>query len=78
MTERVLKLDADLQQHLVDPGSLDKHARDYLVALESAPETQGSDNGGGHAWTGQIEGEPVRTYRVGQGWTEERCTPRPH
>jgi DNA helicase-2/ATP-dependent DNA helicase PcrA len=37
VTERVLKLDADLQQHLVDPAQLDRHAWDYLVALESAP-----------------------------------------
>ncbi len=37
VTERVLKLDADLQQHLVDPDGLDPHARDYLVALASAP-----------------------------------------
>ncbi|MET1004044.1 MAG: ATP-dependent helicase, partial [Propionibacteriaceae bacterium] len=37
VTERVLKLDADLQQHLVDPAQLDQHARGYLVALESAP-----------------------------------------
>ncbi|HZA71443.1 MAG TPA: ATP-dependent DNA helicase [Propionibacteriaceae bacterium] len=37
VTERVLRLDADLQQHLVDPAELDKHARDLLVALDSAP-----------------------------------------
>jgi ATP-dependent DNA helicase UvrD/PcrA len=37
VTERVLKLDADLQQHLVDPDELDPHARDYLTALASAP-----------------------------------------
>jgi DNA helicase-2/ATP-dependent DNA helicase PcrA len=37
VTERVLKLDADLRQHLVDPAQLDLHARSYLVALESAP-----------------------------------------
>ncbi|HWJ51827.1 MAG TPA: UvrD-helicase domain-containing protein, partial [Propionibacteriaceae bacterium] len=37
VTERVLRLDADLQQHLVDPTELDKHTRDLLVALESAP-----------------------------------------
>jgi DNA helicase-2/ATP-dependent DNA helicase PcrA len=37
VTERVLKLDADLQQHLVDPRRLDGHARAYLMALESAP-----------------------------------------
>jgi DNA helicase II / ATP-dependent DNA helicase PcrA len=38
VTERVLRLDADLQQHLVDPADLDKHTRDLLVALESAPK----------------------------------------
>ncbi len=37
VTERVLRLDADLQSHLVDPADLDSHARDLLVALESAP-----------------------------------------
>ncbi len=37
VTERVLKLDADLQQHLVQPDELDPHARDYLVSLASAP-----------------------------------------
>ncbi|HEY5822606.1 MAG TPA: ATP-dependent DNA helicase [Propionibacteriaceae bacterium] len=37
VTERVLKLDADLQQHLVDPRDLDRHARELLVGLESAP-----------------------------------------
>ncbi len=37
VTERVLRLDADLQQHLVAPTQLDKHARDHLIALDSAP-----------------------------------------
>ena len=37
VTDRVLKLDGDLQQHLVDPGELGPHARDYLVSLASAP-----------------------------------------
>ncbi|GAA3621222.1 ATP-dependent helicase [Microlunatus ginsengisoli] len=37
VTDRVLKLDSDLQQHLVAPDALDPHARDYLLALESAP-----------------------------------------
>ena len=37
VTERVLKLDADLQQHLVDPSELDKHTRDFLVGCASAP-----------------------------------------
>ena len=37
VTERVLRLDADLQQHLVDPTDLDKHARDFLLGCRSAP-----------------------------------------
>jgi DNA helicase II / ATP-dependent DNA helicase PcrA len=37
VTERVLKLDADLQQHLVDAGELDKHTRDFLIGCGSAP-----------------------------------------
>ena len=37
MTERVLRLDADLQQHLVDVSDLDGHARDLLLGLASAP-----------------------------------------
>ncbi len=37
VTERVLRLDADLQQHLVDVGDLDGHARDLLLGLASAP-----------------------------------------
>jgi DNA helicase II / ATP-dependent DNA helicase PcrA len=37
VTERVLKLDADLQQHLVDPSELDKHTRDFLLGCASAP-----------------------------------------
>jgi DNA helicase-2/ATP-dependent DNA helicase PcrA len=37
VTERVLRLDADLQQHLVDMGDLDRHARDLLLGLASAP-----------------------------------------
>ena len=40
VTERVLKLDSDLQQHLVDPDQLDHHARDLLIGLESAPKNQ--------------------------------------
>ena len=40
VTERVLKLDSDLQQHLVDPDQLDHHARDLLIGLESAPRNQ--------------------------------------
>ena len=37
VTERLLKLDADLQQHLVDPSQLDPHAREFLLGCESAP-----------------------------------------
>ncbi|HYP46586.1 MAG TPA: ATP-dependent DNA helicase [Propionibacteriaceae bacterium] len=37
VTERVLRLDADLQQHLVKPGQLDRQARDFLLGLASAP-----------------------------------------
>ena len=40
VTERVLKLDADLQQHLVDPNRLDTHARGHRVGLASAPVNQ--------------------------------------
>jgi DNA helicase II / ATP-dependent DNA helicase PcrA len=37
VTERVLRLDADLQQHLVHLDDLDGHARDLLLGLASAP-----------------------------------------
>jgi DNA helicase II / ATP-dependent DNA helicase PcrA len=37
VTERVLRLDADLQQHLVNVDDLDAHARDMLLGLRSAP-----------------------------------------
>ncbi|HEX2322019.1 MAG TPA: UvrD-helicase domain-containing protein, partial [Streptosporangiaceae bacterium] len=37
VTERVLRLDADLQQHLVNVGDLDGHARDLLLGLAAAP-----------------------------------------
>jgi len=37
VTERVLRLDADLQQHLVDVDALDAHVRDLLLGLRSAP-----------------------------------------
>ncbi|MFP5282590.1 MAG: ATP-dependent helicase, partial [Actinomycetes bacterium] len=37
VTERVVKLDSDLQQHLVAVEELDGHAREHLVALHSAP-----------------------------------------
>jgi DNA helicase-2/ATP-dependent DNA helicase PcrA len=37
VTDRVLRLDADLQQHLVDVSDLDRHARDLLLGLASAP-----------------------------------------
>jgi DNA helicase-2/ATP-dependent DNA helicase PcrA len=37
VTERLLKLDADLRQHLVDPSQLDRHAREFLLGCEAAP-----------------------------------------
>lgn len=37
ITERVLKLDADLQQHLVATRELDAHARRMVLGWESAP-----------------------------------------
>ena len=37
VTERVLKLDAELTSHLVDVRALDAHARDLLVGWDSAP-----------------------------------------
>ena len=37
VTERVLKLDADLQQHLVATAELDGHARELLTGWHSAP-----------------------------------------
>ncbi|WP_152360658.1 ATP-dependent DNA helicase [Microlunatus speluncae] len=37
VTDRVLRLDADLQQHLIDSTRLDKHAREVLTGLASAP-----------------------------------------
>jgi DNA helicase-2/ATP-dependent DNA helicase PcrA len=37
VTERVLRLDADLQQHLVEVDALDAHARNLLVGLRAAP-----------------------------------------
>jgi ATP-dependent DNA helicase UvrD/PcrA len=37
VTERVLRLDADLQQHLVNVDDLDGHARDLLLGLSAAP-----------------------------------------
>ena len=37
VTERVLKLDADLTSHLVDVDALDAHARDLLTGWDSAP-----------------------------------------
>ncbi len=37
VTERVLRLDADLQQHLVSVPELDPHAHTHLLELASAP-----------------------------------------
>ncbi len=37
LTERLLKLDADLTSHLVQPEQVGSHARDFLKALDEAP-----------------------------------------
>ncbi len=37
VTERVLSLDADLQQHLVSGSTLDRHARHWRLAFQAAP-----------------------------------------
>ncbi|MGI8457482.1 MAG: UvrD-helicase domain-containing protein [Propionibacteriaceae bacterium] len=37
VTDRVLRLDGDLQQHLVGTGTLGPHARGYVADLQSAP-----------------------------------------
>ncbi|QGN35370.1 AAA family ATPase [Microlunatus sp. Gsoil 973] len=37
VTERVLQLDSDLQQHLVATSALDRHARHWRLAFEAAP-----------------------------------------
>jgi len=37
VTERVLQLDSDLQQHLVPTSDLDRHARHWRLAFEAAP-----------------------------------------
>lgn len=37
LAERVLKLDADIQAHLVDRAALDRHAREWRVAWGQAP-----------------------------------------
>lgn len=37
VTERVLSLDSDLQQHLVPSSALDRHARRWRLAFEAAP-----------------------------------------
>ena len=37
VTERVLGLDSDLQQHLVPTSALDRHARRWRLAFQSAP-----------------------------------------
>ena len=63
VTERVLRLDADLQQHLVDPADLDKHARDLLVALESAP----LNNRGGNVYADVAKADGDRPGAAGAG-----------
>ncbi|HHV19992.1 MAG TPA: ATP-dependent helicase [Propionibacterium sp.] len=40
LAERVLKLDAELQAHLVDRDALDRHARQWLLAWAEAPLTR--------------------------------------
>ena len=75
VTERVLRLDADLQQHLVDPAELDKHARDLLVALESAPL-----NNRGSIYA-DVKRRPSSSPRSGWSWpawcrTTRRSKPR--
>ncbi|MBA8795636.1 DNA helicase-2/ATP-dependent DNA helicase PcrA [Friedmanniella endophytica] len=40
VAERVLKLDADLASHLVDPARLDRHARANRIGFASAPPNQ--------------------------------------
>lgn len=37
VTERVLQLDSDLQQHLVPTAALDRHARHWRLAFQAAP-----------------------------------------
>lgn len=37
VTERVLQLDSDLQQHLVPTSALDRHARHWRLAFQAAP-----------------------------------------
>jgi DNA helicase-2/ATP-dependent DNA helicase PcrA len=37
VTERVLQLESDLQQHLVPTSALDRHARHWRLAFQSAP-----------------------------------------
>lgn len=40
LTERLLKLDADLTSHLVTPEQVGAHARDFLKALREAPSNR--------------------------------------
>jgi len=40
VTERVLKLDGELTQHLASQTELDRHARDFAMALRQAPVNQ--------------------------------------
>lgn len=41
VTDRVLRLDTDLQSHLVSHEELDRHAREYQLALAQAPTKRG-------------------------------------
>lgn len=40
VVERVLRLDAEMRSHLVEPEQLDAHARDFRLALAQAPPTR--------------------------------------
>ncbi|NNG18854.1 ATP-dependent helicase [Naumannella sp. ID2617S] len=42
LTERVLKLDAELQAHLVGRAQLNRHAREYRLAWGQAPQWRGN------------------------------------
>ena len=62
VTERVLRLDADLQQHLVDVDTLDGHARDLLHGLR-----RGAAEHPGPAVRGRQAGDGRRPGTAGAG-----------
>ena len=78
VTERVLRLDADLQQHLVDPDELDGHARDLLLGLAIGAAEQpgqrlrrrqaGDRRRPGAARAGQPGAWTTRRSRRGWAW----------